>query len=242
MGCSMKPIIEIRSLNKSYEDYQVLYNLSLKIWPGELICVIGPSGCGKSTLLNLIGGFVKGDQGEILLNGLLVEKPSRKCIMVFQEFDQLFSWQTVRHNIEFPLKKAPDRLTNQEIRTRVNHYLAMVNLSDFGDYYPNQLSGGMKQRTALARALALSPQLLLMDEPFGSLDAQTKRDLQDTLLKIKEKTRATTVFVTHDIREALYLADRIVVLRAGTVAAVIKNQSRNVSETRVAEITALLSP
>ncbi|MDZ5725856.1 MULTISPECIES: ABC transporter ATP-binding protein [unclassified Acetobacterium] len=238
----MKPIIEIRSLNKSYEDYQVLYNLSLKIWPGELICVIGPSGCGKSTLLNLIGGFVKGDQGEILLNGLLVEKPSRKCIMVFQEFDQLFSWQTVRHNIEFPLKKAPDRLTNQEIRTRVNHYLAMVNLSDFGDYYPNQLSGGMKQRTALARALALSPQLLLMDEPFGSLDAQTKRDLQDTLLKIKEKTRATTVFVTHDIREALYLADRIVVLRAGTVAAVIKNQSRNVSETRVAEITALLSP
>lgn len=238
----MKPIIEIRSLNKSYEDYQVLYNLSLKIWPGELICVIGPSGCGKSTLLNLIGGFVKGDQGEILLNGLLVEKPSRKCIMVFQEFDQLFSWQTVRHNIEFPLKKAPDRLTNQEIRTRVDHYLAMVNLSDFGDYYPNQLSGGMKQRTALARALALSPQLLLMDEPFGSLDAQTKRDLQDTLLKIKEKTRATTVFVTHDIREALYLADRIVVLRAGTVAAVIKNQSRNVSETRVAEITALLSP
>jgi len=238
----MKPIIEIRSLNKSYEDYQVLYNLSLKIWPGELICVIGPSGCGKSTLLNLIGGFVKGDQGEILLNGLLVEKPSRQCIMVFQEFDQLFSWQTVRHNIEFPLKKAPDRLTNQEIRTRVDHYLAMVNLSDFGDYYPNQLSGGMKQRTALARALALSPQLLLMDEPFGSLDAQTKRDLQDTLLKIKEKTRATTVFVTHDIREALYLADRIVVLRAGTVAAVIKNQSRNVSETRVAEITALLSP
>ncbi|WP_414733960.1 ABC transporter ATP-binding protein [Acetobacterium carbinolicum] len=238
----MKPIIEIRSLNKSYEDYQVLYNLSLKIWPGELICVIGPSGCGKSTLLNLIGGFVKGDQGEILLNGLLVEKPSRKCIMVFQEFDQLFSWQTVRHNIEFPLKKAPDRLTNQEIRTRVDHYLAMVNLSDFGDYYPNQLSGGMKQRTALARALALSPQLLLMDEPFGSLDAQTKRDLQDTLLKIKEETRATTVFVTHDIREALYLADRIVVLRAGTVAAVIKNQSRNVSETRVAEITALLSP
>ncbi|MDK2940981.1 MAG: sulfonate transport system ATP-binding protein [Acetobacterium sp.] len=238
----MKPIIEIRSLNKSYEDYQVLYNLSLKIWPGELICVIGPSGCGKSTLLNLIGGFVKGDQGEILLNGLLVEKPSRQCIMVFQEFDQLFSWQTVRHNIEFPLKKAPDRLTNQEIRTRVDHYLAMVNLSDFGDYYPNQLSGGMKQRTALARALALSPQLLLMDEPFGSLDAQTKRDLQDTLLKIKEETRATTVFVTHDIREALYLADRIVVLRAGTVAAVIKNQSRNVSETRVAEITALLSP
>jgi NitT/TauT family transport system ATP-binding protein len=238
----MKPIIEIRSLNKSYEDYQVLYNLSLKIWPGELICVIGPSGCGKSTLLNLIGGFVKGDQGEILLNGLLVEKPSRQCIMVFQEFDQLFSWQTVRHNIEFPLKKASDRLTNQEIRTRVDHYLAMVNLSDFGDYYPNQLSGGMKQRTALARALALSPQLLLMDEPFGSLDAQTKRDLQDTLLKIKEETRATTVFVTHDIREALYLADRIVVLRAGTVAAVIKNQSRNVSETRVAEITALLSP
>ncbi|WP_414151662.1 ABC transporter ATP-binding protein [Acetobacterium carbinolicum] len=238
----MKPIIEIRSLNKSYEDYQVLYNLSLKIWPGELICVIGPSGCGKSTLLNLIGGFVKGDQGEILLNGLLVEKPSRQCIMVFQEFDQLFSWQTVRHNIEFPLKKAPDRLTNQEIRTRVDHYLAMVNLSDFGDYYPNQLSGGMKQRTALARALVLSPQLLLMDEPFGSLDVQTKRDLQDTLLKIKEETRATTVFVTHDIREALYLADRIVVLRAGTVAAVIKNQSRNVSETRVAEITALLSP
>lgn len=238
----MKPIIEIRGLGKSYEGRPVLADINLEIGSGELICVIGASGCGKSTLLNLIGGFVKADQGEIRLNGRLVEKPSRQCIMVFQEFDQLFAWQTVRHNIEFALKKAPERLSHPEIRSRADHYLALVKLTDFGDYYPNQLSGGMKQRTALARALALSPQVLLMDEPFGSLDAQTKRELQETLLEIRQETQATTVFVTHDIREALYLADRIVVLKAGAVAAVLKNQSRNTDETRVAEITALLSP
>lgn len=238
----MKPIIEIRSLGKSYEGRPVLSDINLEIFRGELICVIGASGCGKTTLLNLIGGFVTADQGEIRLNGMRVEKPSRQCIMVFQEFDQLFAWQTVRQNIAFPLKKATERLTNPEIGTRTDHYLAMVKLTDFSDYYPNQLSGGMKQRTALARALALSPQLLLMDEPFGSLDAQTKKELQDTLLEIRQETQATTVFVTHDIREALYLADRVVVLKAGAVAAVIKNQTRNVNETRVAEITALLSP
>lgn len=238
----VKPIIEIRGLGKSYEQRPVLADINLEIRPGELICVIGASGCGKSTLLNLIGGFVKADRGEIRLNGVLVEKPSRQCIMVFQEFDQLFAWQTVRHNIEFPLKKSPERLSHQQIRSRVDHYLAMVKLTEFSDYYPNQLSGGMKQRTALARALALSPQLLLMDEPFGSLDAQTKGELQETLLEIRQESQATTIFVTHDIREALYLADRIVVLKAGTVAAVIKNQIRNSDEPRVAEITALLSP
>lgn len=242
MGCGMNPIIEIRGLAKSYEGRPVLADINLEIRPSELICMIGASGCGKTTLLNLIGGFVKVDQGEIRLNGRLVEKPSRQCIMVFQEFDQLFAWLTVRHNIEFPLKKASLRLSQPEIHSRVDHYLAMVKLSDFGDYYPNQLSGGMKQRTALARALALSPQLLLMDEPFGSLDAQTKNELQETLLEIRQETQATTVFVTHDIREALYLADRIVVLKAGTMAAVINNQPRNSDESRVAEITALLSP
>ena len=238
----VNPIIEICAVSKSYEGRPVLADINLAIGPGELICVIGASGCGKSTLLNLIGGFVKADRGEIRLNGRLVEKPCRQCIMVFQEFDQLFTWQTVRHNIEFPLKNAPERLSQQEIRSRADYYLAMVNLTDFGDYYPNQLSGGMKQRAALARALALTPQLLLMDEPFGSLDAQTKKELQETLLEIRQETRATTVFVTHDIREALYLADRIVVLKDGAVAAVIKNQTRNTDETRVAEITALLSP
>ncbi|WP_373484583.1 ABC transporter ATP-binding protein [Acetobacterium sp.] len=242
MAVAVKPIIEMCAVSKSYEGRPVLTDINLEIWPGELICVIGPSGCGKSTLLNLIGGFVKADQGEIRLNGVRVEKPSRQCIMVFQEFDQLFAWQTVRHNIEFPLKKAPEQLSHREIRSRAEHYLELVKLTEFGEYYPNQLSGGMKQRTALARALALSPQLLLMDEPFGSLDAQTKGELQETLLEIRQETQATTIFVTHDIREALYLADRIVVLKAGAVAAVIENHSRNTDETQVAVITALLSP
>lgn len=234
----MKPVINIKSLSKSYGDKQILKEISLEIMPGQLICFVGASGCGKTTLLNLVGGFLKADQGEIYLQGKKIDKPSSQCIMVFQEFDQLFAWKTVRKNVEFPLKKI--RKNCSDLHECVSHYLKLVKLSDYEHYYPAQLSGGMKQRTALARALALTPKVLLMDEPFGSLDAQTKNKLQESLLEIREKTQTTILFVTHDIREAMVLADRIVVLKSGRIMEIIDNQSKDRSLEN--KITSLLSP
>ncbi|WKY48689.1 ABC transporter ATP-binding protein [Eubacteriaceae bacterium ES3] len=237
----MKAVISIKGLSKAYNNKVVLKDIDMKIMPGELICIVGSSGCGKTTLLNLVGGFIKAEHGEILLDGYKIEKPSRQCIMVFQEFDQLFPWKTVRKNVEFPLEKIKTRYTKEEIRESVSHYLKLVKLSDYDTYYPSQLSGGMKQRTALARALALTPKVLLMDEPFGSLDAQTKRELQDNLLEIKEATKTTVLFVTHDIREAMILADRIVVLNSGKIMEIINNSPKNVSQELENRITDLLS-
>ncbi|WKY45663.1 ABC transporter ATP-binding protein [Eubacteriaceae bacterium ES2] len=238
----MKPLIKIKNILKSYGKNLILDNISLEIMPSELICIVGASGCGKTTLLNLVGGFLKADQGEIFLQEHKIEKPSSRCIMVFQEFDQLFAWKTVRKNVEFPLKKIRKDYSPKEVHECVSHYLKLVKLSDYEKYYPAQLSGGMKQRTALARALALSPEVLLMDEPFGSLDAQTKNELQQTLLEIREKTQTTILFVTHDIREAMVLADRIVVLKSGKMIEIIDNHSKNQSREFENSITSLFSP
>jgi NitT/TauT family transport system ATP-binding protein len=240
MGAFMKPLIRIKNIWKSYGDKQILKEINLDIMPGQLICIVGASGCGKTTLLNLVGGFLKADQGQIDLQGQKINKPSSQCIMVFQEFDQLFAWKTVRKNVEFPLKKIRKNCSPKELRECVSHYLKLVKLSDYENYYPAQLSGGMKQRTALARALALTPKVLLMDEPFGSLDAQTKNELQESLLEIREKTQTTILFVTHDIREAMVLADRIVVLKSGRIMEIIDNQSKDRSLEN--KITSLLSP
>ena len=236
----MKDIIKIEKLTKTYEDNIILNNIDLTIREGEFVCLIGPSGEGKTTLLNLIGGFIEKDSGNIKFQGKEIRKPTRDCIMVFQEFDQLFSWKNLKENIGFPLKNSREKLSMEEINNLSTKYIEMVRLKGFENHYPHQLSGGMKQRVALARALATSPKVLLMDEPFGSLDAQTKSNLQNILFDIWEKTKTTIVFVTHDVKEALTLADRIILLKEGTIKEIIDNMNRDTSEQRVEEITKLL--
>lgn len=237
----MSEIIRIKNLSKTYDDRFILKNIDLTIETGEFLCIIGPSGCGKSTLLNLIGGFIQSDSGSITLQGDLVEKPNRECIMVFQEFDQLFPWKTVKGNVEFPLRNDKNKLSKVKIEQLSDQYIDMVKLKDFKEFYPHQLSGGMKQRAAIARALVTTPKVLLMDEPFGSLDVQTKSELQHTLLDIWKKTRTTIVFVTHDVREALHLADRIIILKDGGIYRRIENKNKDSEET-MQEIMGFLAP
>jgi NitT/TauT family transport system ATP-binding protein len=200
-----------------------LEDLSLTVEEGELVCLVGSSGCGKSTFLYMLAGFVQPTAGRILLHGQPVLGIERRCGIVFQSY-ALFPWKTVRGNVEFALRLK--RLPAAAVAERAARYIAMVNLRGFEDLYPAQLSGGMQQRVALARALAGDPEVLLMDEPFAALDAMTRQVLQQEFLKIHQQSRKTTVFVTHNIDEALLLSDRIVVLRAnpGRVHAVIANE------------------
>lgn len=208
--------LEIKSIKKSFYKNNVkntvLKDIRFDVFKGEILCVLGSSGCGKSTLLRQIAGFDTPDVGEILLDGQKIMKPSVKCIMIFQDFQQLFPWKTVLENVMFPLKVLKIGATFEERKTVAKNYLSMVQLDGFDNYYPNQLSGGMKQKAAIARALALKPEVLLMDEPFGSLDAQTRNTFQNILLKIWKSTATTIVFVTHDIQEAILLSDRILIL------------------------------
>ncbi len=235
----MSEAIRISNLSKSYASLSILKDINLTIETGEFICIIGSSGCGKSTLLNLIGGFIKSDVGSIALQGQPVLKPNLECLMVFQEFDQLFPWKTVKGNVEFPLKNEPHRFPTEKTEALSQKYIEMVKLNAFKDFYPNQLSGGMKQRTAIARALVTTPKVLLMDEPFGSLDAQTKIELHQTLLEIWKRTQTTIVFVTHDIREALHLATRIIILKDGEIFKDIENKEKD-SDEKMKEIMASL--
>ncbi len=193
-----------------------LKEIDLTINQGEFVCLLGPSGCGKSTLLNAIAGFSLPTIGQITVDGKTVETPGPDRGMVFQEY-ALFPWMTVRENIAFGLEIKG--MSRSQIKPRVDELLDMLKLSEFGDRFPKDLSGGMRQRVAIARVLALDSPVMLMDEPFGALDALTRRSLQDELIRIWAATRKTIVFVTHSIEEAIYLADRIVVLtyRPGTI-------------------------
>jgi NitT/TauT family transport system ATP-binding protein len=178
---------------------------------GEFITVIGPSGCGKSTFLHIVGGFIPADHGTIRVYGQPVNGPGPDRGMMFQEFS-LFPWKSVAGNIAWGLEA--QNVPRKQIEETVGQYLTMMGLSDFRNHYPAELSGGMKQRTALARVLAFDPKVLLMDEPFGALDAQTREQMQEELMNLWERTKKTVVFVTHDIDEAVFLADRVVVLTA----------------------------
>jgi NitT/TauT family transport system ATP-binding protein len=178
---------------------------------GEFITVIGPSGCGKSTFLHIVGGFIPADHGTIRVYGQPVNGPGPDRGMMFQEFS-LFPWKSVAGNIAWGLEV--QGVPTKTIEETVGQYLTMMGLSDFRNHYPAELSGGMKQRTALARVLAFDPKVLLMDEPFGALDAQTREQMQEELMNLWERTKKTVVFVTHDIDEAVFLADRVVVLTA----------------------------
>lgn len=223
----MSRLLEVAGLTKNYHDSptseDILKNLQLSVEEGEFLCILGPSGCGKTTLIRCIAGF-EDYEGSIRVDGNVVDKPGTDRIMVFQDFNQLFPWKTVKKNIQYPLKRNGIRDKNELDRITSEH-LEMVGLSEYGDFYPHQLSGGMKQRVAIAKGLALNPRIILMDEPFASLDAMTRNKLQAELWRIKEKENATVIFITHNIQEALVLGTRILLLsKQGKIKIDIKNE------------------
>lgn len=188
---------------------KAMEDVSLRIDEGEFVCLLGPSGCGKSTFLNIVAGFLKPTTGKVTLDGKEIEKPGKERGVVFQEH-ALFPWLSVEDNIRFGLKIK--NMQKQQQETLVDKYLKMMGLANFRKCFPKELSGGMKQRTAIARAMANEPKILLMDEPYSALDEQTRRNLQDELSKIWQETHKTIMFITHSIDEALILANKIVVM------------------------------
>ena len=196
-------MLHVEHLKKSYGETEAIGDVSFDVQAGELVCVVGPSGCGKTTLLKCISGLLEPTAGTVRADGNLA--------LVFQEYSRsLFPWMTVRQNVAFPLRRK--KMDKREARALVEQSLASVGLEHTLNRYPWQLSGGMQQRVAIARALAFKPQILLMDEPFASVDAQTRADLEDLVLEVRRNYDVTIVFVTHDIDESVYLSDRIVVL------------------------------
>ena len=217
-------ILEIKGVNRIYRDeetvVQVLSDVNLSVKKGELVSIIGLSGCGKTTLLRLIAGLDKPQSGELLLNGEHITKPSPSRGYVFQR-DGLFQWLTVEQNIAFGLKA---RRVYKQKKDKVAEYISMIGLEGFEKSFPHQISGGMAQRVAIARSLINDPDLLLLDEPMGALDSFTRADIQDKLLEIKRKGGVTMILVTHDIDEAIYLSDRIVIMtpRPGRISEVLE--------------------
>jgi NitT/TauT family transport system ATP-binding protein len=210
------PILDITNVSKVFHlngrSIHALRDVNLQIQKGEFVCLIGASGCGKSTLLRIMGGFESVSSGSACLYRSPIQEPGPERGMVFQDYG-LFPWLTVRQNIAFGPKQRG--LGETKLKEIADHFLNMVGLTAFADHFPGQLSGGMKQRVSIARALANDCEVLLMDEPFGALDALTREVLQQELLYIWEKTRLTVIFVTHAVEEAVLLADRVVVMTAG---------------------------
>ena len=210
------PILEVENLSKSYrqlhgENTLAIGNVTCRVEAGEFVSFVGPSGCGKTTLLMSIAGLIEPTSGRVIVKGKEVKGPPPNLVLVFQEYNKsLFAWRTVLGNVRFGLEARGDRSTGAESKAR--ELIDLVGLKGFEKHYPWELSGGMQQRVAIARALAYEPEVLLMDEPFGSLDALTRLELEDTLLKVWAELKTTILFITHDIEEAIYLSDRIWVL------------------------------
>ncbi len=204
----VRKVYETRGSQGAPKEVLALDGATVEVRAGEFVSLLGPSGCGKTTLLKIIGGLIPSTAGDVRVDGAVVREPSRKVAIVFQNFG-LFPWRTVLGNVEFGLEAAG--MPTKERRERAKEYIDLVSLTKFTHSHPSQLSGGMQQRVGLARALALRPEVLLMDEPFGSLDAHTRELLQFELLGILARTQATIVFVTHSVDEALVLSDRIAV-------------------------------
>ena len=213
---NLTPKVQIKSVEKIYEGRKgktvALNGVDLDIYDNEFICIVGPSGCGKSTLLNIIAGLNEATSGEVIVDGVKVEGTGVDRGVVFQQY-ALFPWLTVKKNVLFGLNLKKD-LTNEQREEIAMKYIKMVGLEKFVDAYPKELSGGMKQRVAIARAYAVNPSLLLMDEPFGALDAQTRTQLQTELLKTWEEEKKTCFFITHDVEEAILLATKVIVMSA----------------------------
>ncbi|WP_084489584.1 ABC transporter ATP-binding protein [Clostridiisalibacter paucivorans] len=212
----MKKLLELKDIHKSFKvdnkDIQVLKDIDIDIEKGEFVSVLGPSGCGKSTLLEIISGFSIPDYGKVIYIGEEVSKPSISMPIVFQDFNQLFPWKSILDNILLPLEINNIGTDREDRINTVEKYLQMVGLNGKENLYPHQLSGGMKQRVAIARALSVKSDIVLMDEPFGSLDAQLRRELQDIIIDIWKDTGKSFIFVTHDIMEAIYISTKIIVM------------------------------
>ena len=216
--------IEARNLCKTYasrgEEVVALSDITLKVTDSEFVSILGPSGCGKSTLLRILDGLAQADSGQVLMDGKPIERPTQERGFVFQAFN-LFPWRTVRGNIEFGMEvKGMAKSARRDVSQRL---IELVGLAGFDNKYPHELSGGMQQRVGIARALAIDPAVLLMDEPFGALDAQTREDMQDELLRIWAADKKTVLFVTHSIEEAIFLSDRVIIMtpRPGRILTVI---------------------
>lgn len=208
------PTIKINNLNKCYqgadgESVNALSDINLDVKDGEFVCIVGPSGCGKSTLLEIVAGLLNQTSGEVFLDDDLVNGTSRDIGVVFQDAS-LFPWKTIKKNIAFGMEVAGISKRMQE--ERLSKYIEMMNLRGFEHKYPSQLSGGMRQRAGIARTFVMNPKVILMDEPFSAVDHLTRCTLQDELIKIRQEERKTVLFVTHDINEAVYLADRVILL------------------------------
>jgi NitT/TauT family transport system ATP-binding protein len=208
-------MLKVEHLAKTYGEgdkaVEAIGDLSFEVHEKEFVCIVGPSGCGKTTLLKCMSGLLAPTRGEVRIHDEPVDGPPERMALVFQEYSRsLFPWMTIRQNVAFPLRRK--RIDKAEAAKLVEDAVGAVGLTDFVDRYPWELSGGMQQRVAIARALAYQPEILLMDEPFASVDAQTRADLEDLVLDLRRKYGVTVVFVTHDIDESVYLGDRIVVL------------------------------
>jgi len=215
------PVVRVRGVSKDYGTIQALRDINLDFPTGALTTLLGPSGCGKTTLLKIVAGLIRASSGEVTVNGKVVTRPGPERAFVFQDF-ALMPWANVERNVAFglELRGAPAR----ERRETARHYIAQVGLAGFEERYPHELSGGMRQRVGLARALAVDADVLLLDEPFSAVDEQTRRKFQEDLLRLRERERKTFIFVTHSIEEAVYLSDQIAMLsrRPGRVFRIIE--------------------
>lgn len=231
-GNGQAPLLDVRGVTLQYKTRSALvtatYRVDFSVLRSDRFILLGPSGCGKSTLLKAVGGYLTPVEGEIRLNGQRVERPGPDRMMVFQEFDQLLPWKTVRQNVAFALE-ASGKLRGRAADERAMAYIQKVKLENFADSYPHTLSGGMKQRVAIARGMAMEPEVLLMDEPFAALDALTRQRMQDELLQLWDDTRFTVLFVTHSIPEAIKIGSRILLLspHPGQVRAELNSVARD---------------
>jgi NitT/TauT family transport system ATP-binding protein len=210
-----EPLLDVRGVTLQYKTKEHLvtatYRVDFQVFRSDRYVILGPSGCGKSTLLKAVGGYIEPVEGEIRLSGTPIRKPGPDRVMVFQEFDQLLPWKTLKQNVTFALT-ASGRLKGKAAADKAMEYIEKVRLGKFADSFPHTLSGGMKQRVAIARGMAMEPAILLMDEPFAALDALTRRRMQDELLQLWDDTHFTVLFVTHSIPEAVLLGNRILLL------------------------------